>query len=187
MRQPTRTLNKIQFKLPGSVVHIGLGNQKDEKVNWSSCIGWFMLKGKGKVLFLVCNAIHTCTWLTTWIECWRTSFPYKVCILLLIEVIGCEQIYIVCGNILGGFTAVACFFDKGERYIEEKEKANWVSREISDSEELLPEQRGFLSPCIFSEKNLWLRRVGKYCNQSRANQTDFYSTTKKKERLVPLW
>jgi len=44
-----------------------------------------------------------------------------------------------------------------------------VSREISDRIELLSEKNVCLSPCIFPEKDLCLRRVWKYCNRIQAN------------------
>jgi hypothetical protein len=34
-------------------LNYGLGNQKDEKIKWSSGIGWFILKRKGKVLYFI--------------------------------------------------------------------------------------------------------------------------------------
>jgi hypothetical protein len=51
----------------------------------------------------------------------------------------------------GLYLQVVCFFDKGDRH---RRTSMQVSCEISDSKELLNEQSGFLSPCIFSEKDL---------------------------------
>jgi len=72
--------------------NLRLSNQKEEKINWSSRIGWFTLKREGKVLYF---GLHTCTCLAIWIQCWRISFPYKVCILLLIVVVSWAQLFIV--------------------------------------------------------------------------------------------
>jgi len=46
-------------------------------------------------------------------------------------VASCAQAFTVCGNVfIWVFPAVACIFDKGERYIEENEHANSVSQSV---------------------------------------------------------